>query len=146
MRFVCAPENNASECSPEITKDIYSLCIPEGVTMIPTNAFEDYNVREHFKLPQSLHTLGTGGYAFRHSALPEVHIPAGLKRLGYGAFENSIIRELWYPNTWGYARYFICSRIGKLHLLVNSEFSEGFPDTLKSYNTRVDEVLIDMKI
>ena len=146
MRFVCAPENNASECSPEVTKDIYSLCIPEGVTMLPSNAFEDYTVRVRFKLPQSLHTLGTGGDAFRQSALPEVHIPAGLKRLGNGAFVHSIIRELWYPNTWGNGRYFRGSRIVKLHLPVNSKFNERFLDNLKSNNVVVDEVLTDMKI
>ncbi len=145
MRFVCAPENNASECPPEVTKDLYNLCIPEGVTVLLGDAFEGYTVRVRFELPQSLKILGTSSGAFIRCALPEVRIPAGLKILGRGAFIHSTIRELWYPNTWGYSRYFKESKIGKLHLPINSEFNEAFLRTLKSNNVIADEVLTDMK-
>ncbi len=146
-RFVCAPENNAAGCSPEETKDVYNLRIPEGVATLPYNAFMGYTVRLLLTLPDSLLILGTGnGCAFQGGTYPEVHIPAGLKILGTFAFGCSRIRDLWFPREmmdWGYARHFKGARIGTLHIPAGLEYDRYLHVLFPSNNVTVDAIVQD---
>lgn len=117
--FCCSPENNADICSERDTKKLYTLHIPEGVTVLKEDAFREYTIVEKLTLPNSLLLMGTGhGCAFAECSLPDVVIPETLQIMGTGAFGGSFLRSLWLPENaqWEYARQFKGSEIGILYL------------------------------
>lgn len=117
--FCCESENNADSCAVQDTKKLYTLCIPEGVTVLKENAFRGYTILHKLTLPDSLRLLGTGyGCVFTDCNLPDVVLPEKVQILGDYAFAHSSLRSLRLPEnaTWKYARQFKLSNIGTLYL------------------------------
>ena len=111
--FVCARENvvigNIWRC----------LDIPEGIRVIPDDAFRWCNIQERLTFPKSLRVIGSGdGCAFANSKLPHVELPDTLEELGDFVFGNSTMVSLRIPKGLKseYARQFKGSRIGTLYL------------------------------
>ena len=117
--FCCSPENNADTCSPRDTTKLYTLHIPEGVTVLKEEAFRDYTVLYKMTLPDSLRLMGTGhGCVLAGCKLPNVVIPKTLRILGDYAFGHSSLRSLRLPENaaWDYARQFKGGEIGILYI------------------------------
>lgn len=117
--FCCESENNADSCAVQVTKKLYTLCIPEGVTVLKENAFRGYTVLHKLTLPDSLRLMGTGyGCVFTDCNLPDVVLPEKVQILGDYAFANSSLHSLRLPENaaWKYARQFKSSNIGILYL------------------------------
>ena len=117
--FCCSPENNADTCSPQDTTKLYTLHIPEGVTVLKEEAFRDYTVLYKMTLPDSLRLMGTGhGCVLAGCKLPNVVIPKTLRILGDYAFGHSSLRSLRLPENaaWDYARQFKGGEIGILYI------------------------------
>lgn len=119
QNFCCSPENNADNCSPQDTKKLYTLHIPEGVTVLKEEAFQNYTVLYKMTLPDSLQLMGTGhGCVLADCKLPDVVIPKNLQILGTFAFGHSSLRSLRLPENaaWEYARQFKEGTIETLYL------------------------------
>lgn len=119
QNFCCSPENNADNCSPQDTTKLYTLHIPEGVTVLKEEAFRYYTVLYKMTLPDSLRLMGTGhGCVLADCKLPNVVIPKTLRILGDFAFGHSSLRSLRLPENaaWEYARQFKEGEIGTLYL------------------------------
>ena len=117
--FCCSPENNADSCAPQETTKLYTLHIPEGVTVLKEDAFREYTILDKLTLPDSLRLMGTGhGCVLADCKLPNVVIPKTLRILGDYAFGHSSLRSLRLPEnaTWEYARQFKEGEIGTLYL------------------------------
>lgn len=118
--FYCSPQNNADTCSCHNTKKLYSLHIPEGVTVLKEFAFRGYTVMNSLTLPDSLQMAGTcsNGCAFADCRLPDTVIPDTLRFLGAYGFGNSTLRSLRLPENadWEYSRQFKSAKIGTLYL------------------------------
>lgn len=114
--FCCSPENNADNCSPQDTKKLYTLHIPEGVTVLEEEAFRYYTVLDELTLPDSLRQVH--GCVLANCRLPDVVIPKTLETLGAFAFGHSSLRSLRLPENaaWEYARQFKESSIGILYI------------------------------
>lgn len=117
--FCCSPENNADTCSPQDARKLYTLHIPEGVTVLKEEAFRYYTVLYKMTLPDSLRLMGTGhGCVLADCKLPDVVIPKTLEILGDFAFGHSSMRSLQLPENaaWEYARQFKEGEIGTLYI------------------------------
>lgn len=118
--FCCSSANNADVCSERDTKKLYTLHIPEGVTVLKAFAFREYTVLEKLTLPDSLLLMGTGdGCVFTGCSLPDVVIPETVQILGNLAFQGSSLRSLRLPENaqqWENARQFTACEIGILYL------------------------------
>ena len=80
---------------------IYELNIPEGVTAIPSEMFQEYVVHMQITFPKSLRSIGVGcgrGSAFRYSWLPDLVLPENLEVLGDYAFATTVIRSVTIPH------------------------------------------------
>ena len=80
---------------------IYELNIPEGVTAIPSEMFQEYIVHMQITFPKSLRCIGVGygtGSAFRYSWLPDLVLPENLEVLGDYAFASTVIRSVTIPH------------------------------------------------
>lgn len=80
---------------------IYELNIPEGVTAIPSEMFQEYVVHMKITFPKSLRCIGVGygrGSAFRYSWLPDLVLPEKLEALGDYAFATTVIRSVTIPH------------------------------------------------
>lgn len=80
---------------------IYELNIPEGVTAIPSEMFQEYVVHMQITFPKSLRCIGVGygtGSAFRYSWLPDLVLPENLEVLGDYAFASTVIRSVTIPH------------------------------------------------
>ena len=60
-KFECAPKNSMIQgnSTPECAS-LWDLHIPEGVRVLPENAFRGYSVRHELTFPDSLQVLGRG--------------------------------------------------------------------------------------
>lgn len=95
------------------------LDIPEGVRVIPEEAFRRCHVQVRLTFPKSLQVIGAGhGCAFANSRLPHVELPDTLEVLGDFVFGNSTMESLRIPKGLKseYARQFKEARIGTLYL------------------------------
>lgn len=82
------------------TQIIYDLNIPEGVTAIPSEMFQEYVVHMQITFPKSLRCIGVGygrGSAFRYSWLPDLVLPENLEVLGDYAFATTVIHSVTIP-------------------------------------------------
>ena len=104
----------------QITENVWRcLDIPEGVRVIPEEAFCRCYVQERLTFPKSLRVIGDGyGCAFANSILPHVELPETLETLGDLAFGHSHMRSLRIPKGLKseYGRQFKESTIGILYL------------------------------
>lgn len=119
QRFDCDYDNKAGVDYNKSVRRVFTLHIPEGVTVLQEDAFQNYDVLWDLTLPDSLKVLGTNhGCAFSGSRLPEVHISESLEILGTFAFGCSCIHDLYLPEKmpWPYARHFKSACIGVLHI------------------------------
>lgn len=66
-------------------ENLTEITIPEGITEIHADAFEDCRELASITLPQSLKKLG-GGALSSCAALTEIAIPSGVEEIGYGLF------------------------------------------------------------
>lgn len=83
------------------TKILYDLNIPEGVTAIPSEMFQEYVIHMQITFPKSLRCIGVGcgmGSAFRYSWLPDLVLPENLEVLGDYAFASTVIRSVTIPH------------------------------------------------
>lgn len=83
------------------TKILYDLNIPEGVTAIPSEMFQEYVIHMQITFPKSLRCIGVGcgmGSAFRYSWLPNLVLPENLEILGDYAFASTVIRSVTIPH------------------------------------------------
>jgi len=105
---------------------LYELNIPEGVTAIPSEMFQEYVVHMQITFPKSLRCIGVGygrGSAFRYSWLPDLVLPENLEVLGDYAFATTVIRSVTIPQDPEkilplQARQFFGSDIGELRVPV----------------------------
>lgn len=106
--------------SNQIKENIWRcLDIPEGVKVIPEEAFRRCHVQERLTFPKSLRVIGAGhGCAFANSRLPHVELPDTLEVLGDFVFGASTMESLRIPRGLKseYARQFKESSIGTLYL------------------------------
>lgn len=133
--FCCSPDNNADSCSERDTKKLYTLHIPEGVTVLKEEAFRGYTVLYKMTLPDSLLLMGTGdGCVLADCKLPNVVIPKTLRILGDYAFGHSSLRSLRLPENahWEYARQFKSGGIGTLYLSKKCSVHSDGPGYLQS--------------
>lgn len=150
--FCCSPENNADTCSACDTKKLYTLHIPEGVTVLKEEAFRGYTVLYKMTLPDSLLLMGTGhGCVLANCRLPDVVIPGKLKFLGTFAFGHSGMRSLRIPKGLKseYARQFKHSGIGTLYLPEEfrcEDASLGFCDETGQYGYIQSLLVNDVEI
>ena len=108
------------------TRIIYDLNIPEGVTAIPSQMFQEYVVHMQITFPKSLRCIGVGygqGSAFRYSWLPDLVLPENLEALGDYAFASTVIRSVTIPHDPEkilplQARQFFGADIGELRVPV----------------------------
>ena len=113
--FCCAKENI-------IDGKWRCLDIPEGVLVIPEEAFCWCEIVERLTFPQSLQRIGgTDDFCdgvFSHCKLPHVSIPENLQELGTCAFSNSFVASVRIPMGLcsSYRRQFKSSDIGILYL------------------------------
>ena len=111
--FRCARKN-------ELRENVWwHLDIPEGVRVIPEDAFEGCEIINQLTFPQSLRVIGTGfAGTFTRCRLPHVELPETLEELGCYAFAGSTIRSLRIPRGLRsiYNRQFKASIIGTLYL------------------------------
>lgn len=116
QKFCCSPENNADACAPQDTKKLYTLHIPEGVTVLKEEAFRCYTVLDKLTLPDSLRLIG--GCVLADCQLPDVVIPETLEILGDFSFAHSTMRSLRLPKNaaWDYARQFKGSNTETLYV------------------------------
>lgn len=153
--FCCSPENNADNCSPADTTKLYTLHIPEGVTVLKADAFREYTVLDALTLPDSLRLMGAGhGCVLADCTLPDVVIPEILQILGDYAFGHSSLRSLRLPKNaaWGYARQFKEGAIETLYLSkkyrdasnpskLSYDSSAGHLHSLCVNNVRIGEIV-----
>ena len=152
QNFCCSLENNADTCSEHDTKKLYTLHIPEGVTVLKEDAFRDYTILHKMTLPDSLRLIGTGyGGVLADCSLPDVVIPETVQILGDYAFAHSSFRSLRLPENaaWKYARQFKQSTIGTLYLSKkyraeskNPELSRHIEGSGYLHSLRVNNVCI----
>lgn len=79
---------------------LHELNIPEGVTAIPSQMFQEYIIFNKITFPKSLRCIGVGyggGSAFRYSWLPDLVLPENLEVLGDYAFATTVIRSVTIP-------------------------------------------------
>lgn len=96
--------------------------IPEGVTSIAPNAFEDCNTLQRVTIPDSVTSIG--GYAFSGcTALQGVNIPKGVTFIGAGAFQNcTALSEVTLPDgltTLEACAFAGCTSLNKMDLPTN---------------------------
>lgn len=72
-----------------------SLTVPEGVTHIRANAFQNKRGIKRITLPSTL--LYIGEYAFANSDVASVNLPDGLFEIGEAAFKDSAITSINIP-------------------------------------------------
>ena len=80
---------------------LYDLNIPEGVTAIPSQMFQEYIIFNKITFPKSLSCIGVGyggGSAFRYSWLPDLVLPENLEVIGDYAFATTVIRSVTIPH------------------------------------------------
>lgn len=80
---------------------VYDLNIPEGVTAIPSQMFQEYIIFNKITFPKSLRCIGVGyggGSAFRYRWLPDLVLPENLEVLGDYAFGSTVIRSVTIPH------------------------------------------------
>lgn len=78
--------------------NLENVTIPEGVTRIGSSAFSFDKKIENVDFPSSLVTIGNNAFEMCDS-LETVHFNSGLVSIGDAAFRNSVIREVYIPNT-----------------------------------------------
>lgn len=72
--------------------------VPDGVTEIKSNAFENCSKLESVKLPDSIETIGDSAFA-GCTRLRSVNIPESVKTIGYSAFsECYVLGSITIPN------------------------------------------------
>ena len=117
--------------SNQIQENVWRcLDIPEGVKVIPEEAFRRCHVQERLTFPKSLRVIGSGhGCAFANSKLPHVELPDTLEVLGNFVFGASTMDSLRIPKGLKseYGRQFKESSIGTLYL----------PEAFRAENTRL---------
>ena len=123
-------KNYQSTADNQVAENVWRcLDIPEGVKVIPEEAFRRCHVQQRLTFPKSLRVIGTGdGCAFANSKLPHVELPDTLEVLGDFVFGASTMDSLRIPKGLKseYARQFKASTIGTLYL--PEEFrAEGTP-------------------
>lgn len=97
-RFECDPENAYSIRPTPECRAFFELHIPEGVRVLPENAFGGYTVHNKLTFPDSLQVLGEGkGGAFSHCELGEVTLPKRAE-IGPNAFSGSRIDTVKIPD------------------------------------------------
>ena len=79
--------------------DILNLSIPEGLTVIPENAFLDNRFMTKLTLPSTLTSIGNGAFAGLTS-LTQVSVPEGVTSLGSSVFSgDSALSSITLPST-----------------------------------------------
>lgn len=97
-KFACDPENAYTIRPTPECKALFELHIPEGVRVLPENAFRGYTVRNKLTFPDSLQVLGEGkGGAFSHCELGEVTLPKRAE-IGPNTFSGSRIDAAKIPD------------------------------------------------
>lgn len=99
-RFACGLKNNLDITKETVldSRRVFSLHIPEGVRVLPGNAFWGYRVNKEVTFPASLEVLGTGGLgAFRYCELSRVILPRSAA-VDINTFSASVISEIAIPD------------------------------------------------
>lgn len=76
---------------------LQSMEIPNGVTAIGSNAFQDCTSLKHVTLPEGLTTIGS--YAFYSTVLSNIIFPNSLKTIGGSAFFYTRLTEVHLPSS-----------------------------------------------
>ena len=108
------------------SKSIRTFVVPEGVEGFTSDFMRGIRIVERFELPEGLKSIGNNSSdiekgchcVFANCILPEVVIPQSVQEIGNFAFGHSRIEVLKLPATLRspYGRQFKDSHIGKLRL------------------------------
>ena len=110
----------------KISKSIRTMVIPNGVKGFVSDFMRGVRVTERFELPEGLESIGNNSFdinleehcVFANCILPSVVIPRSVKEIGNFAFGHSHIESLQLPASLHspYGRQFKDSHIGLLRL------------------------------
>jgi len=78
--------DNLSYGWTDLSSDVTSVVIGEGITRIPKFAFYGFQRLQSVSLPSTLTSIGT--YAFFQCAFQEIALPDSVESIGAGAFSN----------------------------------------------------------
>ena len=122
-------KNYQSSAQNQVSENVWRcLDIPEGVRVIPADAFRRCRILERLTLPKSLRVIGTShGCAFANSKLPHVELPETLEELGIYAFGGSSMDSVRIPRGLRsiYNRQFKEAAIGTLYLPVEFRINDS---------------------
>ena len=92
-------DNNSQKLEYQSNKQLTELIIPDGITKIEDNAFEDFESLEKIIIPDSVTEIGN--YAFRYCyALKQITIPYSVTKIGKNAFEACFhLTEIHIPRS-----------------------------------------------
>lgn len=85
-------------------EEVYKIIVPQNVRKIAANAFRDYNRISTVVIPDSVEEIGSN--AFWHTALEEVELSQGLKRIGPASFGFTNLKKVRIPRSVEVARGF----------------------------------------
>ena len=77
--------------------NLQSVVLPEGMTELPSNIFQDCTSLKTVSLPSTLEKIGTS--AFSESGLTSIEIPVSVTSIASSAFSYSRLKELTIPAT-----------------------------------------------
>lgn len=115
--------------------------IPEGVSIIPYVCFQHCQSIKEFVLPSSLKTIFIG--AFENTRMERINFPDGLECIGQGAFQGSgELHEAIIPNSCQEIQAFAFSICDSLKNLRLPEGLKQIPANLVSYSNALDSIHI----
>lgn len=98
MKFECAQDNTTRMIGGPPSACFRYLHIPEGVRILPENAFRGCGITDELTFPDSLQVLGEGkGGAFSHCKLGEVTLPK-CAEIGPNTFSGSDVGPAIIPD------------------------------------------------
>ena len=115
VRFECDAKNNLKLPYSPGSRRLMHLHIPEGVRILPPNAFRGFSVITQLTFPDSLEEVREG--AFSRCSLPHVTLPIQAE-LGENVFSGSKIGEVTIPEGMNPER--VCQAAHALHYSVSN--------------------------
>ena len=80
-------------------KNVYTICIPDGVVKISDNVFKGFSNLKIVKIPDSVESIGKNAFSGCESLI-QVKLPFGLKEIGIDAFRDcKSLTEIKIPNS-----------------------------------------------
>lgn len=126
-----------------LTKD--KFIIPEGITIVPYLCFQHCQSIKEFVLPSTLKTIFNG--AFENTRMERINFPDGLERICQAAFQGSgELHEAILPNSCQEIELGAFSMCDSLKNLRLPEGLKVIPHLLVSYSNALDSIHIPSSV